>query len=55
MTPEPGAKLTTTWSPGVAGLPALTVHRASGRKPGPHLLVTGGVHGDEYEGPAAGA
>ncbi|MEZ5414853.1 MAG: succinylglutamate desuccinylase/aspartoacylase family protein [Opitutaceae bacterium] len=54
MTPEPGAKLTTTWSPGVAGLPALTVHRASGRHPGPHLLVTGGVHGDEYEGPAAG-
>ncbi|MBX9789679.1 MAG: succinylglutamate desuccinylase/aspartoacylase family protein [Pirellulales bacterium] len=24
-----------------------------GTSPGPHLLVTGGVHGDEYEGPAA--
>lgn len=55
MTPEPGAKLTTSWSPGVDGLPALTVHRASGPKPGPHLLVTGGVHGDEYEGTVAGS
>ena len=53
MTPDPGAKFTTTWSPGASGLPALTVHRAAGRNPGPHLLITGGVHGDEYEGPAA--
>jgi len=53
MTPEPGAKLTTTWSPEVAGLPALTVHRGCGIKAGPHLLITGGVHGDEYEGSTA--
>lgn len=53
MTPEPGGKLTTSWSPEAADLPALTVHRASGIKTGPHLLITGGVHGDEYEGPTA--
>ncbi len=54
MTPEPGAKLTTRWSSSLAEFPPLTVHRACGTKPGPHLLITGGVHGDEYEGPAAG-
>lgn len=53
MTPEAGTKLTTTWSPGESGLPPLTVHRACGVKAGLHLLITGGVHGDEYEGPAA--
>ena len=53
MTPETGAKLTTLWSPEAAELPALTVHRACGIKAGPHLLITGGVHGDEYEGPTA--
>ncbi len=53
MTPDPGDKRTTTWSPESADLPALTVHRAVGLKPGPHLLITGGVHGDEYEGPTA--
>jgi uncharacterized protein len=42
------------WSPpGAADLPALPVRELHGARPGPHLLVTGGVHGDEYEGPAA--
>jgi predicted deacylase len=53
MTPDAGAKLTTSWSPEVEDLPSLTVHRACGLNAGPHLLITGGVHGDEYEGPAA--
>lgn len=53
MTPEPGTKLTSQWSPGVGEIPELVVHRACGRQTGPHLLITGGVHGDEYEGPVA--
>ncbi len=53
MTPEHGTKLTTQWSPEAADLPALIVHRACGMQTGPHLLITGGVHGDEYEGPTA--
>ncbi|MFN0053912.1 MAG: succinylglutamate desuccinylase/aspartoacylase family protein [Planctomycetales bacterium] len=31
----------------------LTSHRIAGGKPGPHLLITGGVHGDEFEPMAA--
>jgi predicted deacylase len=31
----------------------LTCRRVEGRQPGPHLLVTGGVHGDEFEPMAA--
>lgn len=54
MTPEPGSKLSAAWSPGTAALPALTMYRATGAQSGPNLLVTGGVHGDEYEGPLAG-
>jgi len=47
-------KLSRLWSPSVApDLPALPVREIIGARPGPHLLVTGGVHGDEYEGPAA--
>ncbi|MCL4861817.1 MAG: succinylglutamate desuccinylase/aspartoacylase family protein [Caldilineaceae bacterium] len=41
------------WQPPVAGLPALPVLAARGRRAGPVVLITGGVHGDEYEGPAA--
>lgn len=47
-------KLSRLWSPAAApDLPALPVREIIGVRPGPHLLVTGGVHGDEYEGPAA--
>ncbi len=31
----------------------LDVFQMKGSQPGKHLLVTGGIHGDEYEGPAA--
>lgn len=31
----------------------LTTRVIDARRPGPHLLVTAGVHGDEYEGPCA--
>lgn len=41
------------WETGLHGTPALPVLAARGRADGPTLLVTGGVHGDEYEGPAA--
>jgi len=33
--------------------PAIAVHRTEGTAPGPHLLVFGGVHGDEFEPMAA--
>lgn len=47
-------KLSRLWSSSTTpDLPALPVHEIIGTRPGPHLLVTGGVHGDEYEGPAA--
>lgn len=41
------------WDPTLAGVPALPVLAARGRRDGPTVLITGGVHGDEYEGPAA--
>ena len=31
----------------------LTTHTITGQQPGPHLLITGGVHGDEFEPMAA--
>jgi predicted deacylase len=31
----------------------LTLHQITGTRPGPHLLITGGVHGDEFEPMAA--
>ena len=31
----------------------LALERFAGRAPGPHVLVTGGVHGDEFEPMAA--
>jgi predicted deacylase len=31
----------------------LTLHEVDGRAPGPHVLITGGVHGDEFEPMAA--
>jgi uncharacterized protein len=41
------------WDPAIAGVPALPVLAARGVRSGPTVLITGGVHGDEYEGPAA--
>jgi predicted deacylase len=49
----PGGSWRGEWDPGVNGVPALPVRAVRGASPGPTLLVTGGVHGDEYEGPAA--
>jgi predicted deacylase len=47
-------KLSRLWAPpGATDLPPLPVREIIGARSGPHLLVTGGVHGDEYEGPAA--
>jgi predicted deacylase len=54
MKPGMPRKLARLWSPAdQPDLPALPVREAHGPRPGPHLLVTAGVHGDEYEGPAA--
>lgn len=41
------------WETGVDGVPAIPVLAARGAGDGPSLVVTGAVHGDEYEGPAA--
>nr|HMN30243.1 succinylglutamate desuccinylase/aspartoacylase family protein [Caldilineaceae bacterium] len=41
------------WDPGISGVPELPVLAARGAHGGPTVLITGGVHGDEYEGPAA--
>lgn len=49
----PGKTWRGRWETGVAGFPALPVLAARGVESGHTLLVTGGVHGDEYEGPAA--
>lgn len=54
MNPPLPGKRAYLWSPpGSPDLPPLPVREACGGRPGPHLLVTAGVHGDEYEGPAA--
>ena len=49
----PGKKARRWTPPNHPDLPALPVRENRGHGPGPHLLVTAGVHGDEYEGPAA--
>ncbi len=41
------------WETGHEGLPDVPVLAARGVQSGPTLLITAGVHGDEYEGPAA--
>ena len=33
----------------MSNLVQLKTHVIVGRLPGPHLLITGGVHGDEFE------
>jgi predicted deacylase len=50
---KPGETWRGWWEVGVSDLPAIPVLAARGKAGGTNLLVTGGVHGDEYEGPAA--
>lgn len=50
---EPGEVRRDWWDPSIDGLPALPVLVARGQRNGPTTLITGAVHGDEYEGPAA--
>jgi predicted deacylase len=49
----PGEQRRGWWEPSINGVPALPVLAARGERSGPTVLVTGAVHGDEYEGPAA--
>lgn len=49
----PGETWRGTSDLGFDGLPPLPVLAARGARSGPALVMTGGVHGDEYEGPAA--
>jgi uncharacterized protein len=49
----PGEEWRGWWDPEIAGVPALPVLAARGERDGPVVLMTGAVHGDEYEGPAA--
>lgn len=49
----PGAEWRGWWDPEIAGVHALPVLAARGKRAGPNVLITGAVHGDEYEGPAA--
>ncbi len=49
----PGERWRGRWETGVPNSLALPVLAARGHGDGPCLLVTGAVHGDEYEGPAA--
>ncbi len=48
---SPGFSGWRTWQP--TGNTALEVYCCRGRSAGPLALITAGVHGDEYEGPAA--
>jgi hypothetical protein len=41
------------WEPGIPSVSALPVLAVRGLQPGPQVVITGGIHGDEYEGPAA--
>jgi predicted deacylase len=50
---ESGKTWRGNWDPGLSGVSALPVMAIRGATDGPTLLATGGVHGDEYEGPAA--
>jgi predicted deacylase len=49
----PGEAWRGWWEPKLTGVPALPILAARGKRDGPTVLVTGAVHGDEYEGPAA--
>jgi uncharacterized protein len=50
---QPGERDHGWWKIGKFDLPALPVLAARGLHAGPVVVVTGAVHGDEYEGPAA--
>lgn len=50
---SPGESWRGWWEIGQFDLPALPVLAARGQQDGPIVVVTGAVHGDEYEGPAA--
>jgi predicted deacylase len=41
------------WQADAPNVPPLPVLAARGQRPGPIVVITGAVHGDEYEGPAA--
>jgi predicted deacylase len=41
------------WEPGIPDVPPLPILAALGQRDGPTTIITGAVHGDEYEGPAA--
>lgn len=49
----PGESWRGWWAIEKFDLPALPVFAARGKQDGPRVVVTGAVHGDEYEGPAA--
>lgn len=49
----PGESWRGWWAVEQSNLPALPVLAAHGVRGGPTVLITGAVHGDEYEGPAA--
>lgn len=49
----PGTSGRGWWQPQPTTLPALPVLAARGTADGPTVLISGGVHGDEYEAPAA--
>lgn len=49
----PGASWRGWWTIDQFDLPPLPVLAARGQQDGPTVVVTGAVHGDEYEGPAA--
>ncbi len=50
---SPGESWRGAWDSGVPGAPELPANIVRGARTGPRLLLTGAVHGDEYEGPAA--
>ncbi len=49
----PGSAQRSWWEPAIIDVPALPVLAARGQRSGPTVVITGAVHGDEYEGPAA--
>ena len=50
---QPGASYRGWWEIGQVDLPAIPLLATRGHHDGPVVVVTGAVHGDEYEGPAA--